>query len=372
MDFHALLRFARSILTHLNDPTIVKGILNGLALLVAVYLVGLLAWKLPGWLSALFMRRPAMTWGNMLETGRVGEIADWFIWRFTLFGGAAIIFASAAAWIQGGYPLGVRVLGLSILFGAASTSSGWLLGLLFGVPRTLARGALGNGANPPHPQPQPPAGGPPGSGQQAGGPPPGGEPPPPPAGQSAGGAGGQAPPPGDHAQRVNASRANGVNTNLEDISDWLTKTIVGVGLTQLYSVPHFLWAKADQLNNAGFGWPNHGQLLALSLFVYFSTGGFWLGYVGTRTVLTALLNMVDNPAQQAPKDSRFEANDDTKTLEQFLKLPDKSWNAAHVAEFVAAAREVGAPDVSLTRFLNGLDFAPWRAQLVAKLKLPRQ
>jgi hypothetical protein len=80
------------------------------------------------------------------------------------------------------------------------------------------------------------------------------------------------------------------NTNLEDISDWLTKTFVGVGLTQLFAVPHYLWQVAGQFNSHGFGWENHGQLLALALLLYFGPGGFWLGYVGTRTILTALLD----------------------------------------------------------------------------------
>jgi hypothetical protein len=89
------------------------------------------------------------------------------------------------------------------------------------------------------------------------------------------------------------ARANKVNTNLTDISDWLTKTIVGVGLTQLYFVPGYLWSRAGKINDAGFQWEGHGQLLALALFIYFALGGFWLGYVATRTLLTELLNQID-------------------------------------------------------------------------------
>jgi len=43
----------------------------------------------------------------------------------------------------------------------------------------------------------------------------------------------------------------------------------------------------------GFGWAPYGQLLALALFFYFTPGGFWLGYVGTRTILTKLFESID-------------------------------------------------------------------------------
>ena len=89
-----------------------------------------------------------------------------------------------------------------------------------------------------------------------------------------------------------------VYTNLEDVSDWLTKTLVGVGLTQLYFVPHYLWQSADKLNKAGFDWDKHGQLLKLALFLYFAPGGFWLGYIGTRTILTKLFDSLEGPTPE--------------------------------------------------------------------------
>lgn len=128
------------------------------------------------------------------------------------------------------------------------------LGLLFGVPRTLARGQTGASSAP----------------------------------------GSSAPASSSQLQGQPASSSR-VNTNLEDISDWLTKTIVGVGLTQLFSVPRYLWHVAAQVNANGFGWNPYGQLLALALFLYFAPGGFWLGYVGTRTVLTKLFELIEGP-----------------------------------------------------------------------------
>jgi hypothetical protein len=157
-----------------------------------------------------------------------------------------------AAWFDGAASLGVRVFALAFAFALASTVCGWFLGLLFGVPRSLSRPQAADGS------------------KSA------------PAGQESG----------------DGKPSTRVNTNLEDISDWLTKTLVGVGLTQLYQVPHTLWHYAGLIDANGFDWPHHGQLLALSLFLYFAPGGFWLGYVGTRTILNQLFSRYDgaNPA----------------------------------------------------------------------------
>lgn len=96
--------------------------------------------------------------------------------------------------------------------------------------------------------------------------------------------------PGQPSRPIALSR---VNTNLEDISDWLTKTIIGVGLTQLYNMPPFALHVARVLNDRGLQWRDGGEAFVLMVLIYFGVGGFWLGYVGTRTVLTKLFDAVD-------------------------------------------------------------------------------
>ncbi|MBR0715069.1 M48 family metallopeptidase [Bradyrhizobium liaoningense] len=179
-------------------------------------------------------------------------IFDWFASYFFGFAIAGFIALFLGTFPSRGWD-SLRIVALSIVFACASTVCGWLLGLLFGIPRTLSRPQAA-----PAPTPQP------------------------------GAAPGQAP--------AAAAPTSRVNTNLEDISDWLTKTLVGVGLTQLYFVPHYLWQAAEKINNAGFRWDGSGQLLAIALFLYFALGGFWLGYVGTRTILTKLLDTIDGPS----------------------------------------------------------------------------
>ena len=82
-------------------------------------------------------------------------------------------------------------------------------------------------------------------------------------------------------------RASGryVNSNLELISDWLTKILVGVGLTQFKSIPPALQKLATFI--AG-GIQSSGQDQAFALFVilYFSFGGFVAAYLETRVFLT--------------------------------------------------------------------------------------
>jgi hypothetical protein len=206
------------------------------------------------------MKTGNLSWAAAMERRDFAAIADWFIYFFSLVGGIGLILVGFSAAVSLSIADGLRIFVLSLLFSAASAIGGWLLGLLFGIPRSLARlnvpatAATGSGAtNPTAPS------------EVAG---------------------------------TSAARTSRVNTNLEDISDWLTKTIVGVGLTQLFSAPHYLWHVAGQLNTHGFGWSEHGQLLALSLFFYFAPGGFWLGYVGTRTILTQLFETVDRVGEE--------------------------------------------------------------------------
>src|SRR6266850_7688731 len=80
----------------------------------------------------------------------------------------------------------LQSLAIGLLVAGAALAAGILIGFLFGIPRTLQREGPKDTAN------------------------------------------GNAP-----------GEAYGVNTNLEQISDWLTKIIVGVGLVQLGRVPEY-------------------------------------------------------------------------------------------------------------------------------------
>lgn len=85
---------------------------------------------------------------------------------------------------------------------------------------------------------------------------------------------------------------SGVNSNLSDVSDWLTKILVGVGLTQIANVgPAFgdlTGVLAPSLGNlAG------SQAVAGATLVLFLTVGFLAAYLETRLVLQRAMMIAD-------------------------------------------------------------------------------
>ena len=188
------------------------------------------------------------TWSDAMGKDKYGRSVDWFTSRFFCFGVLVMSLPGLAAGVGSkdwhvGLRLGLRVFALSQLLAGGSIVGGWVLGLIFGVPRSPSQ---------PNGTQQPAAAG--------------------------------AVPARNPTSKV--------NTNLEDISDWLTKIIIGVGLTQLNNfagiIDGYAWNVAG-----GFGWGSYGHLLAIGLFFYFLPGGFWAGYIGTRTLVTLLFGAID-------------------------------------------------------------------------------
>jgi hypothetical protein len=85
------------------------------------------------------------------------------------------------------------------------------------------------------------------------------------------------------------------NTNLEQISDWLTKILVGISLTQIPAIGDAAGRLVDTiapaLNGGSFGVPMAGGLL-----VFFSVLGFLFGWLLTRLALTRAIRDVDDPS----------------------------------------------------------------------------
>jgi len=77
----------------------------------------------------------------------------------------------------------------------------------------------------------------------------------------------------------------GTNTNLEQISDWLTKMLVGVGLTQIGQIPNALGAISRELQ-PGFGNAPGAPVFGGLIIIFFSVCGFLIGYLWTRINLT--------------------------------------------------------------------------------------
>lgn len=88
------------------------------------------------------------------------------------------------------------------------------------------------------------------------------------------------------------------NTNLEEISDWLTKIIVGLGLVNLKSVPELLKKTASYF--AGSCGKDVCEAVAMGVMIYFSVCGFFLGYLMTRLYLAGAFTRAEKEETVEP------------------------------------------------------------------------
>ena len=167
--------------------------------------------------------------------------------------GVGAMFVYALQWKPEGF---ARIFGGSLMLALASIAAGICLGFLFGIPRTL------QGDRP--------------------------SPPPAPASDNAVGA-----TPSTSSQATAAHL--GVNTNLEQISDWLTKIIVGLGLINLEKLPGKIRSLITQVAPAVGG--DFG--VALSIVSGYAVCGFMLGYLLTRLYLARAFVRADRAQETA-------------------------------------------------------------------------
>lgn len=85
------------------------------------------------------------------------------------------------------------------------------------------------------------------------------------------------------------------NTNLEQVSDWLTKLLIGVGLTQLTKLPVKLQSIADYLAHSIAAGSDGASGVIAAILVYFSIAGFLWGFLVTRLILEPELDRQPNP-----------------------------------------------------------------------------
>lgn len=78
------------------------------------------------------------------------------------------------------------------------------------------------------------------------------------------------------------------NTNLNEISDWLTKILVGLGLVQLGKVTSGIESMANAAAPA-LGGTNEAMIFATGLLVFSAVDGFLLGYLWVRLVISVRL-----------------------------------------------------------------------------------
>jgi tetratricopeptide (TPR) repeat protein len=146
----------------------------------------------------------------------------------------------------------------AILWSMACLAIGSLIGFLFGIPRVLQAEASGNPSQ---------------SNSTAS-----------PTGQARA-----------STQERGVNRL-GVNTNLEQISDWLTKIFVGLGLVQLQRAPDHLSRAAAFISS---GLAPDSKFFAGGLLLYFSVLGFLGFYLLTRLYFAAAFARADRESSGA-------------------------------------------------------------------------
>ena len=149
----------------------------------------------------------------------------------------------------------------------------------------------------------------------------------------------------------------GINTNLEEISDWLTKILVGIGLIELRSLPDNVRRVGDYV---GQGLGQDQQTVASAIVIYFLGLGFLCGYLLTRMFLGPTFRLADQATTVGLEDK----------LEQTRALAIAAQTASQA---VVETTEINADLETAIEELKKADRPPARMdQLLAKLEAHRR
>jgi len=153
--------------------------------------------------------------------------------RFSIVAVSGSLVAVAILGASNGLQSGWKGAGASLILAFACLLSGGFLGFLFGIPRS------------------------------------------------------QQNPPSGNSKINERSRDYSENTNLEQISDWLTKIIVGVTLIQFTEIASSIYTFASEFGPAVFPFsdPKVSAAVTFALILYFGISGFLFLYLWTRIYL---------------------------------------------------------------------------------------
>jgi hypothetical protein len=123
--------------------------------------------------------------------------------------------------------------------------------------------------------------------------------------------------PAHAAEDANAAASQaaiyGANTNLEQISDWLTKILVGVGLINIAGLQTLL-PEVSKAVAPGFGGQLWSGTFGVVIIVYFFVGGFLIGYLTTRLYLGQALTAAERTFSLQKQLSRLEEQSQVDAL----------------------------------------------------------
>lgn len=197
----------------------------------------------------------AVTRGILLTAFAIGLLTVLAMWAFKV--------------IQNGY--------IAFFWALACFAGGSLVGFLFGIPRVFQGQGTGDGM---HVAPS-------GSDSLAGG-------------------------SGRHGYQLV------INTHLDDISDWLTKIAVGVGLVELEKMPHLLYHLSSVIA-AGLALTGDASAViafVMALLLYFTTAGFMSGYLTTRMFFQRAFRIADLHAMGSDQEKVMRKTEMVQTEER--------------------------------------------------------
>jgi hypothetical protein len=199
------------------------------------------------------------------------------------------------------------ILAMSALVSACAFSGGALLGFLFGIPQYFAR-LGGSSADPAKASYQP-------------------------------------------------------NTNLTQVSDWLTKIIIGVGLVQFSQLAKSIGKLGASLSSS-FGGEPMGKPYGIAVVVGYFLIGFLISYLYTRLRLQWAFAQADRGAFEELIDDRNKADEEALSLtDQQLDSSSEGPPPKELAEALAQASPV-AQDQALNKARDKEESDPERAQVV--------
>lgn len=163
-----------------------------------------------------------------------------------------------------------------------------------------------------------------------------------------------------------------VNTNLEEISDWLTKIIVGMGLVELRSMPGHLQRLGAQI--VGGSPAPCDPTLGIALALFFAVVGFLFGYLVTRLYIQEALAQAETDVATltalAGLELRAEsAEAELETVKAVAVLPSPAEGDADAAAGAAPAADVTSGLQDLASRYKAVALPDLGARVAAKNEL---
>jgi hypothetical protein len=159
--------------------------------------------------------------------------------------------------------------------------------------------------------------------------------------------------------RPQPAYAQKVNTSLEEVSDWLTKLLLGIGLVQLQKVPGLLRSYSKVIN-ADSGVLANSEGFGIAIIVFFSILGFLGFYLMTRLFLQRALGEAASMGLE-PVRANLNIEETIALKNSVIGFIERDRELTGVAS-KAAKKLLGEVDIS--ELESAYDYALWgKAQL---------